>query len=93
MRLTTYLYLSLLHLIPIEMIFFFGCHYFPDWSQSILFLNYIYGIIVIIHAVHYWKDRILDIVVRILIQKMRKEFKLDKKPVGEEILGGFDING
>ena len=90
MRLTYYLYASLLHLIPIEIIFFYFTKTYPDWGQSILFLNYIYGIVVIFHGVHFWRHRIIRILVESVVKEYINTVKKQKSPA-EDIMAGFSL--
>lgn len=53
------MYITVAHLIPIEIIFAVVSHYYTDWSNSVLFINYIYGCVVGLHGIHFMKNKFM----------------------------------
>lgn len=60
-----YLYLTVGHLIPVEICFATASYLLPHFEKPILFLNYMYMMIVALHAVH-WGFKRMGFVAKML---------------------------
>lgn len=75
MKFTSYLLLSLCHLLPIELSVGIASQAMPQYSLIFQYLNYCYMLIVAIIGVYHWRDKILERVVSHAVMRMKRELQ------------------
>jgi len=76
MRLTTYLNLTVAHLVPIEGLFAYVAMEMPEYGSALQYINYMYLCFVALHGVHYFHKRLL--IVRKVMEALQKPRPCEK---------------
>lgn len=82
------MYITVAHLIPIEIIFAVVSHYYVEWATSVLFVNYIYGCVVVLHGIGFMKNKLHRYINTADRAEyiMNTVFKPKPKPIADDII-------
>jgi len=84
LTLVDYLLVSMVHLIPIEILFAFLAHTFPLWESSLVFIDIMYFIIVGIVGIIHNRKKVMKAIIDAVTNHFYREFGMgpvDIKPI------------